>query len=138
MISNYVVLTVPQWAIFVAVTAMVYGWLEKKKIFGIVGPGILAALGIYAAYVLFAGLLVPENMLDVSSDLPKDELFNPDELPLEGRLMPFYWGLVCNGVLALVAMIAGIRESNFSGILKSIAGGMAILLFFAMMAVVRI
>jgi hypothetical protein len=136
MISNYVVLTVPQWAIFTAISAMVYGWVEKKRIFGIVGSGILSVLGVYAAYTLFTGLMVPESMFDTSSYLPKEELFNPDELPLEGRLLPIYWGLVINGFLAIFTMITEIRGNRLSGILKSITGGIAILLFFIMMAVV--
>lgn len=137
MISNYTVLAVPQWAIFAAVTVMAYGWIEKKKGFGIIGSGILVLLGLFAGYALMAGLMVPESALDVSPDLPKEELFNPDELPVEGRLLPFYWGLMINGLLALGTMLAEIRDKRFTGILKIFLGLFSIAMFFGMMAVVR-
>lgn len=48
MISNYTIITVPQWAIFAGITVMIYGWAEKKRIFGMIGAGILVMLGFYA------------------------------------------------------------------------------------------
>jgi hypothetical protein len=138
MISNFTILTVPQWAIFAGITVMIYGWVEKKSIFGIVGSGILAALGIFAAYAIAAGLMMPESMLDISENLPKDELFNPDELPVEGRLLPFYWILIGNGILALGAMFAEIYHKKIAAVLKILIGAVAIVLFFLMMAAVRV
>jgi len=138
MISNFTVLTVPQWAIFAGITVMIYGWVEKKSIFGIVGSGILVALGIFAAYAIAAGLMMPESMFDISENLPKDELFNPDELPVEGRLLPFYWALIVNAILALAAMFAEIYRKKFATILKIIIGTVAIILFFLMMEAVRV
>jgi hypothetical protein len=138
MISNFTVLTVPQWAIFAGITVMIYGWVEKKSIFGIVGSGIMVALGIFAAYAIAAGLMMPESMLDISENLPKEELFNPDELPVEGRLLPFYWALIANGVLALAAMFAEIYRKKIATILKIIIGAVAIIVFFLMMAAVRV
>jgi magnesium-transporting ATPase (P-type) len=137
MISNFTVLTVPQWAIFAGITVMIYGWAEKKRIFGIVGSAIFAALGLFAAYAIFAGLMVPESMLDISENLPKDELFSPDELPIEGRLLPFYWVLVVNAVLALAAMFAEIFHKRMTNPLKIITGVVAIVVFFLMMGAVR-
>jgi hypothetical protein len=138
MISNFTVLTVPQWAIFASITVMIYGWVEKKSIFGIVGSAILVALGIFAAYAIAAGLMIPESMLDISENLPKEELFNPDELPVEGRLLPFYWALIANGVLALAAMFAEIYHKKIAAILKIIIGAIGIVVFFLMMAAVRV
>lgn len=137
MITNFTVLTVPQWAIFAGITVMIYGWIEKKKVFGIIGSGILTGLGFFAAYALIAGLLMPESMLDISSNLPKEELFNPDELPVEGRLLPFYWGLVINGVLALIALAGEIYNKRFVNKLKIGVGIISFALFFLMLAAVR-
>jgi magnesium-transporting ATPase (P-type) len=138
MISNYTVLSIPQWAIFAGITVMIYGWLEKKKIFGIIGSGILVALGLFAAYALASGLMMPESMLDISADLPKEELFNPDELPVEGRLIPFYWGLVFNGLFSLVALFAEVYDKRFTKPLKIITGLISVVLFFSMMAALNL
>ena len=137
MISNFIVLTVPQWAIFAAITVMIYGWVEKKRAFGIVGSGILVVLGIFALWAIAAGLMMPESMLEINDNLSKDELFTPDELPMEGRLLPFYWVLVINGVLALSAMLAEIFRKRMATVLKIIAAAIAIIVFFLMMAVVK-
>lgn len=137
MISNFTVLTVPQWAIFAGITVMIYGWIEKKRIFGIIGAAILVLLGLFAAWTIFTGLLIPESALDINENLPKEELFNPDELPVEGRLLPFYWLLAVNGLLALAAMLAEIWRKRFANVLKIVIGAVAILVFFLMMAAVR-
>jgi len=137
MISNFTVLTIPQWAIFAAITVMIYGWAEKKRAFGIVGSGLLVALGIFAAWAVAAGLMIPENMLEINENLPKDELFSPDELPVEGRLLPFYWALMANGLVALAAMLTEIYRKKAANLLKIIAGAVAIVVFFLMMAVVK-
>jgi len=94
-------------------------------------------LGIFAAWAIAAGLMIPENMLEINADLPKDELFSPDELPIEGRLLPFYWVLVLNGVVALAAMLMDIFGKRAANLLKIIAGIIGIVIFFLMMAVVR-
>ncbi len=137
MISNYTVLTIPQWAIFAAITVMVYGWVEKKPVFGIIGSGILVALGIFAAWAIFAGLMIPEKMLEISENLSIDELFTPDELPVEGKLLPFYWVLAYNGLIALGALLGEVFRKKYGAILKVLAGAVSIVLFFLMMAAVR-
>ena len=137
MISNFTVISVPQWLIFAAITVMVYAWVEKKPVFGIIGSGLLVALGIFAGVAIYAGWMMPESMLNISQDLTVDELFTPDELPVEGRLLPFYWALVFNGLIALAAMLGEIYHKRFGAILKIIAAGLAIILFFLMMAAVR-
>ncbi len=146
MITNYLFLAIPQWGIFAALIAMAYGRTEKKRIFGLVGCGILFLLGLYAAAVLGSGVLVPEQaFLDAAGT--EDEMFQPlpDEIPLEGRLIPVYWGLAVNALPAALALaagllrkrIAGIIPRKAAGILRIIAGLAAILLFFATVAVVR-
>jgi hypothetical protein len=138
MISNFTVLTIPQWAIFVGITVLIYGWTEKKKVFELIGLGILALLGIFAAWVLFSGLLVPEEMLNQTDPLDETiDLFTPDELPIEGRLLPFYCGLLGTGLLAAVTMTAEIMRKRFVNFLKIVVATIEIVLFFLMMAVLR-
>lgn len=137
MISNYTIITVPQWAIFAGITVMIYGWAEKKRTFGIIGSGILVILGLYAAWIIFSGSLVPAGILDAADPMGDGQLFSPDELPVEGRLLPHYWGMVINGILALAAMVAEISRKKAAVSLKIITGIFAILIFFLMMGVVK-
>lgn len=138
MISNYMVLSIPQWAIFTGITVMIYGWTEKKRVFGVIGLGILVLLGVFAAWILWTGMLIPEELLNQPD--PFDEtmtVFDPEDLPIEGRLLPFYWGLTGNAVLAAVTMLLDIKRKRYTYIFKIIVGTVSVGLFFLMMAALR-
>lgn len=83
------------------------------------------------------GSLVPAGILDAADPMGDGQLFSPDELPVEGRLLPHYWGMVINGILALAAMVAEISRKKAAVSLKIITGIFAILIFFLMMGVVK-
>ena len=137
MISNYIIITIPQWAIFAGITVMIYGWVEKKRIFGIIGAGILVLLGIYATWAIISGALIPQELLDATDPFTDEKLFSPDELPVEGRLLPHYWGLVLSGLLALATLLSEIYHKRFTSFLKVITGILSVIIFFLMMAAIR-
>ena len=137
MISNFTILSIPQWAVFAAVTIIIYGWTEGKRAFMQIGTAILVLLGLYAAWVIYTGLLVPESLFDTTEALDGEELFNPDEIPMEGRLLPVYWGFVLNGAIALAAFITGTKDGKASKTLRIIAIVFSLFLFFAMIGISR-
>ncbi len=137
MISNFTVITVPQWAIFAAITVVIYGWVEKKKAFGIVGSAIMITLALFAGWALYSGVLIPESLFDTTETMDGEQLFLPDELPVEGRMLPFYWALALNGIIALAAMMAEILDRRQTKILKMIMCIIGLLVFFGMIGVAR-
>ncbi len=138
MISNYTILAIPQWAIFASVTMMAYGWSEKKRIFGLLGTGILVLTALFAAWVLYAGLLMPEDTIfNSGAEAGGDAGLTPAEMPAGLRLVPFYYGLVANGLVAAGAATAALMRKKQASVLKIIAGGIAILLFFGMLSAAR-
>lgn len=137
MISNFTVVTIPQWAIFVAVTVIIYGWVEQKKAFGLLGSGILVLLGFFAIWAIYYGMLLPEGLFDTKEAFDGEELFLPDELPMEGRMLPFYWGLAINSLLAIWTFFAELWNKKQAKTLKIIICLIAILLFFGMVGVVK-
>jgi hypothetical protein len=137
MISNFTIITVPQWAIFAAITVVIYGWVEQKKAFGMVGSIILMALGIFAGWAIYNGLLMPEGLFDTTEAMDGEELFLPDELPIEGRLLPFYWGLIVNSVIALGALITDIMNKKVTRVLKVVMCIIGLLIFFGMIGVAK-
>ena len=137
MISNFTILSIPQWAVFAAVTIIIYGWTEGKRSFTQIGTVILFLLGIYAAWVIYTGLLVPESLFDTTEALDGEVLFNPDEIPMEGRMLPVYWGFVVNAAIALAAFITGLRDGKASKVLKIITIVFSLFLFFAMIGISR-
>lgn len=138
MISNFTIITIPQWAIFTAITVIIYGWVERKKAFGMVGSAVFVALGIYAAWVIYAGLLVPESMFDTREAMDGENLFMPDELPVEGRMLPFYWGMVINSIVALAALGTEAYGKKTAYILKIAACAIGLLIFFGMLGAARV
>ena len=137
MISNYTILTVPQWAIFAAIAVMTYSWAERKPIFGMIGSAILSGLGIYAAVAIASGALVPGELLEMTDPITETPVLAPDEIPLEGRFLPFYLMLIFNGILALTALFADIYKKNWAHPLKIASAVLAIIIFFLMMGVLR-
>lgn len=137
MISNFITVSVPQWGIFAGLTVMIYGWVEKKKAFGLVGTGVLVLLGLFAAYVLAAGLLVPEDFFTAGSAAEDEAPLSPDEIPIEGRLLPVYWGLIVCGGLALAAFITELLNRRGTNVLKTITGLLALALFFFILGALR-
>lgn len=137
MISNFTIITVPQWAIFVAVTVVIYGWVEHKKAFGMIGSVILIALGFFAGWAIYKGLLMPEGLFDTKELMDGEELFLPDELPMEGRLLPFYWALVVNSFIAIGALITDLMNKKAGKFLKVAMCIFGLLIFFGMLGVAR-
>lgn len=137
MISNFTILTIPQWFIFAAVTVIIYGWVERKKSFGLVGLAILVLLAVFTGWAIFSGMLVPESFIEAVGTIDEEIMLAPDEIPVEGRMLPFYWGITINGLIALVAFVAEWRDMKAAKTLKIIVCVIAILMFFGMMSVVR-
>ena len=81
MISNYTILTVPQWAIFAAIAVMTYSWAERKPIFGMIGSAILSGLGIYAAVAIASGALVPGELLEMTDPITETPVLHLTKFP---------------------------------------------------------
>ncbi len=99
--------TVPQWIIFAAVVSIIYGWVEKKRPFRIIGVSILIALGIYAAYVLLSGYLAAYKFLTpyeiANEELELDTTF--EEVPFQVKIFPAYISFLVTAALAIPALI---------------------------------
>jgi hypothetical protein len=137
MISNFTVVTVPQWAIFAAVTIIFYGWTEKKRVFELIGLSILILLGLFSAWVIWSGLLLPEGLFDTAETFGGEELFAPDDIPLEGRMLPVYWGMTVTGAVALVTFLLELNQSKTAKAMKVVSIILALLMFFGMIGISR-
>lgn len=136
MISNLFILTIPQWSIFAAVTVIIYGWVERKKSFELVGLAILALLAVFAGWTIFSGMLVPESFFESTGIVDDEIMLAPDEIPIEGRMLPFYWGITVNGIIAMAAFITEWKDLKISKTLKIITCVIAILMFFGLLSAV--
>ena len=123
--------TLPQWFVFAAFISSVYGWVEMKKVFQLIGPVIFFSLGIYAGYAIYSGyfsaheFLTPEEMLQEEME---EESF--DELPFVARLLPAYWLFVIGGVLAVPAFFLEWKGKKYKTLFILLTGLTALLGFF--------
>ncbi len=138
MITNFTVISIPQWTIFAAITAIIYGWVEDKKAFGLLGTALFALLGIFAGYTIYAGLLMPDEWFNTAENFGGEELFDFDELPLEGRMLPLYWAMVVNGVAGFSATIAEWLNYRYARHLKVLIGTFGLVIFFGIIGIAKL
>jgi predicted membrane channel-forming protein YqfA (hemolysin III family) len=94
--------TVPQWIVFAALFMIIYGWVEHKKTFRLIGLGIYVLLGAMAVMVLSGDYLAPGNFLS-ANEIAAEELNNEvlNETPIEAQLLPAYLSFILAALLAL-------------------------------------
>jgi hypothetical protein len=105
--------TIPQWIIFAAIISIVYGWVEKKKTFTLIGIGLGVILGIFAAYAIASGYFVFSQFLSpdeiLSEELEEDVV---RELPIQAKILPAYWMFVVSGILSIPAFIMELKSKK--------------------------
>jgi hypothetical protein len=123
--------TLPQWFIFAAVFVAVYGWIEDKKIFRIIGAGIFVALGIYALYILSGDYFAAGQFL-TPDEIAREELDDEiiEEIPFQARLLPAYLSFVGSAIMALPAIYFDIKNKKKYRIFIVLAGLISLIGFF--------
>lgn len=96
--------TLPQWFIFAGVFVVVYGWIEDKKPFRMIGAALFIVLGIYALAVLFGDYFAAERFL-TPDEIANEELAEDvvPEIPFQARLLPAYISFLVSALLAIPA-----------------------------------
>ena len=94
--------TVPQWIVFAALFMVIYGWVEHKKTFRLIGLFIFMLLGILSILIIFGDYLNAGDYLspaEVAAEELDDEIIN--EIPIEPQLLPAYWSFVVAAVMSI-------------------------------------
>ncbi len=126
MIQDTILYTVPQWFVFAAIIASVYGWVEKKKVFRLLGAVLFFFLGIFSLYALLTGSFAAREYLtpaEIISQEMEEEIM--EELPFSAQLFPAYIAFLVSGLLAIPAFILQWKEwkgRNLLIILTGLAG----------------
>ena len=123
--------TLPQWFIFSAVLVMVYGWVEKKKPFRIIGLVILILLALFSLYAITKGFFDSHNYLtpdEIINEEIEEEL--TEEIPFEGMIFPAYLTFLISGILAIPALYFEIKNKKPARFFIILAGLVSLLGFF--------
>lgn len=130
--------TLPQWFIFAAIFVAVYGWIEKKKAFRIIGASILVLLGLFSLFVFTGGYLAAGEFL-TPGEIADQELLEDtmEEIPFQARLLPAYLSFLISAVIAIPAIYLDIRNKKSYQWIILIAGLVALFGFFVVVGTVN-
>jgi hypothetical protein len=130
--------TVPQWIIFAAVISIVYGWIEAKQVFKLIGLGILFLLGILSVYLIsqdyfaYSQYLSPEEVLSEQMEEPY-----LGGLPIEAKILPAFWIFVAGSVLSIPAFILEWKNKKGAKLMAIITGLIVLAGFFIIVGSIR-
>ena len=123
--------TLPQWFIFASIFVTVYGWIEHKKNFRLIGAGILIMLSIFAGWAIIKGYFSANHFLtpeELFSEETGDEL--TEEMPFHAQLLPAYLSFIVSGVLSVPAIYFDWKDKKPTRLFYILAGLVALLGFF--------
>ena len=105
--------TLPQWFIFSAVFVAVYGWVEKKKVFRIIGASIFVLLGIYSIFIITGDYLAGGEFLTPGeiADLELTDEVN-EEIPFQAKLLPAYISFIVSAILSIPAIYLDLKKNK--------------------------
>ena len=113
--------TIPQWIIFAGILAVIYGWVENKRPFRIIGSSILVILGLFSLYVIFGGYLAAHKYFTpyeaLLGELEEQEMLTDEDLlysdvPFQVKLYPAYISFLIASALAIPALIFEMMKNS--------------------------
>ena len=130
--------TLPQWFIFASILVTVYGWIERKKYFRIIGSVVLILLGIYAVWAITKGYFSANHFLTpdeiISEELEEDVI---EEMPFQGQLLPAYISFIVSAVLSFPAIYFDWKDKKPNRLFYILAGLVALFGFFIIVSALK-
>lgn len=130
--------TLPQWFVFASLFVVIYGWIEQKKTFRLLGLSLFLLLGAFSLYVLQSDLLAagaflsPEQM---AAEKLNGEII--DEIPIQAKLFSAYLTFLGASILAIPALVFDWLDKKHSKLFIILCVLMALLGFFIVAGAVR-
>jgi len=130
--------TLPQWFIFAAVFVAVYGWIEKKKAFRIIGAAIFIILGIYSIIIISGGYLAGGEFLTLG-EIADKELDGEvvEEIPFQAKLLPAYLSFIGSAIIAIPAIFFDLKNKKSYQWFIIASGLVALFGFFVIVGVLQ-
>ena len=138
MNQDILLYTLPQWFVFAGIIASVYGWVEQKKVFRMLGPVIFILLGLFASFMLLNGSLSFHEFL-TPEEIIRDELEEEsfESIPFQAKLLPAYIGFIISAILAIPAYILEWRNKKGKSLLIILTGLAGLFGFFIIVGALR-
>lgn len=130
--------TFPQWFVFAAIFMVIYGWVENKKAFRLIGISIFIILGIFSLVIVLSDYLSAGDYLsheEIIAEELDDEVLN--EIPLEAKLLPGYWSFILASALAIPALIFDWTNKKRARLFIVLTSFIALIGFFIIVGTIR-
>lgn len=130
--------TFPQWFVFAAIFMVIYGWVENKKAFRLIGISIFIILGIFSLVIVLGDYLSTGDYLsheEITAEELDDEILN--EIPLEAKLLPGYWSFILASALAIPALILDWTNKKRARLFIVLTSLIALIGFFIIVGTIR-
>ena len=116
--NSYLVYTsISQWALFLGIAAIVFGWIEKKEKFILIGQFAFLVLGFIALYVLLTDkIVVPPN--------------NGIQIPKEIKVLAYFKSTALFMGLDVISLLMTLFKIRFHKVSTYILIFFALMLFF--------
>jgi hypothetical protein len=138
MNQDTILYTIPQWFVFTAIIASVYGWVEHKKIFRLLGPAIFFLLGIFSVYSILNGSFSARDFLtpaEMINEAMEEETM--EEVPFVAQLLPAYFAFLFSGLMAIPTFFLEWKDRKGKHLLVILTALAGLLGFFIIVGALR-
>ncbi len=130
--------TLPQWFVFTAVIIVIYGWVEDKKPFRIIGALLFVLLGVYSLIILSGDYFAAKDFL-TPEEIVREELDDEiiDKIPFQAKLFSAYLSFLLAAILALPAIFLDLKNSKKYRWFIILSGLISLFGFFVIIGAVK-
>jgi hypothetical protein len=130
--------TLPQWFVFAGIIASVYGWVEHKKTFRLLGPALFFLLGIFSVYSILNGSFSARDFLtpaEMVNEAMEEETM--EDIPFVAQLLPAYFAFLFSGLLAVPTFFLEWKNRKGKNLLIILTALAGLLGFFIIVGALR-
>lgn len=119
MLSNSLLelTSISQWALFLGIASIIFGWIEKREKFVLIGQLIFLVLGLFALYILLTdGIFAPQN--------------DGTHIPKEMKVLAYFKGIALFMGLDVITLLLKLFNLRFRKVSVYLLVFFALMLFF--------
>jgi len=119
MISNSLLglTSISQWGLFLGIASILFGWVEKRESFVLIGQLVFLLIGFMAAWILLTEQIhIPE--------------FNNGNIPKQLKVLAYFKGVTAFLGLTVISLLLNVFKLRFRKPILYILLFVALMLFF--------
>ncbi len=129
---------IPQWFIFASIFVTVYGWVEGKKSFRIIGSIVMVLLGIFSIWTINKGYFSANHFL-TPNEIINEELGEEtmEDLPFQSQFFTAYLSFIIAAILSVPAIFLDWKDKKYNRLFYILSGLVALFGFFIIVGALK-